>query len=104
MDIAYLAYGSTTQFYLWQTFGKDILQGSLNNVWESAKMVNAFKISSNTVHHEDKQVFVCNSIFYTVIYIFMYIYETKISITKFFLGTVVFIINHKINKSFLKAY
>lgn len=66
-------------------------------------MVNAFKISSNTVHHEDKQVFVCNSIFYTVIYIFMYIYETKISITIFILGTVVFIINHKIEKSFLKG-
>lgn len=60
-------------------------------------MVNAFKISSKTIHHEDKYSF---AIVYTDIYLHVYIYETKISKTILNLVTVLFIINYEIKKSF----
>lgn len=65
-------------------------------------MVNAFKISSKTVHHEDKQVFVCNCL-YGHIHLHVYIWNknTHNNIYPWYCG---FIINYKIKKSFLKAY
>lgn len=89
-----MTYGSTTVFYLWQTFGKEILQGSLNNVWESATMVNAFKFQVKPyIMKTNKYSFATD---FTACVYTKQKYPKKI----FNFGTVVFVINNDIKKSF----
>lgn len=84
---------STTVFYLWQTSGKEILQGSLNNVWESATMVNAFKFQVKPyIMKTNKYSF---AIDFTAC-----VRNKNIQKKIFNFGTVVFVINNDIKKSF----